>query len=553
MVGAVRSQPGLGRPWSVSAQAKRLSLGSELIRSYRDYQRQELNERVVFLRCNTFIIALAQALIHLYYDYSYVPVPLPTLSSVGDVKGIARSKSRELSVSDQLKTKAWKMAVQIPISAVVLSCASLVTYIFIRPTAWSWSLSCARIVWDVADEPYPPVLPPYHYTVLGRTLQQSFLLITLWETCNTFFTLFVGQAPIKRGQVLTADSKDPNGSLITGLMARKDAVKTFALWELNIIVERFDARRKSILIELDRNGGSAWTQVFSECLDTINAINLRITEHQDPGSTIAAAHIAAPVAQPKIQTLLRIASPLREGQILTQSKPQDQFERYTQPAGSMMKSIGQAPPSQQFDLSPKVQRYFGKARDKVLSPEQQRAISKTNIHSSYQRHMAQLLRFKLNPLLPAYLNEHIPHLQPGLLFQETFARRMNCIVFGSPRGDLQILLYAIDVLVALSFASLTEDKYGVVSKDLPTIFRTLTATISNIEALLMSTPPHWTDVDFKDADGKGRKVKEIGTLLHHLKVGLTKLLGGFGGFASSLDLGPVDLRDARRAAGIEKA
>jgi nucleoporin NDC1 len=49
----------------------------------------------------------------------------------------------------------------------------------------------------------------------------GFLLIMLWEVGNTAFSAYVAQPPLKNDRPITYESKDPNGSLLTGLKGKK--------------------------------------------------------------------------------------------------------------------------------------------------------------------------------------------------------------------------------------------------------------------------------------------------------------------------------------------
>jgi hypothetical protein len=48
-----------------------------------------------------------------------------------------------------------------------------------------------------------------------------FLLSLLWDISDIFFTMQLTREPLKNGQPLTTESKDPNGSLLNGLKSKK--------------------------------------------------------------------------------------------------------------------------------------------------------------------------------------------------------------------------------------------------------------------------------------------------------------------------------------------
>lgn len=56
------------------------------------------------------------------------------------------------------------------------------------------------------------------------------MLTYLWEFANTAMTIYLSKEPIKKDKELklkpiTSDSKDPNGSLLSGLRAKKELLR----------------------------------------------------------------------------------------------------------------------------------------------------------------------------------------------------------------------------------------------------------------------------------------------------------------------------------------
>ena len=138
----------------------------------------------------------------------------------------------------------------------------------------------------------------------------------------------------------------------------------------------------------------------------------------------------------------------------------------------------------------------------------------------------------------------------GFLLQQTFARRVNTILFDSPYSDLYQIVNAIDSVSSLTTASLKEDQFGTVSKDIPKVIRTFVSTSNAVQAFVQGLPPHWTDVDFQDSDGGGRSIKEVELVSEHLKAGLKQVTEAFGDYAVDLGLGFGEMREAKRIAGM---
>ncbi len=275
-----------------------------------------------------------------------------------------------------------------------------------------------------------------------------------------------------------------------------------------------------------------WSQILNACLDVIQGMNTRISQFQNPP---AAAAPSQP-QQNNLQYLPRVSVPLKEENILTNPPPpSSKLEKVGANVGSLTKSYGQQPGAKPFSLasSPRAKKYLESAKDKVLTPEQQQAISPAGLRDTYNSYLMQFLRS--------------PFGQP---FRQTLHRRACAVVLGTPYSQLSVIVDAIDSLTRLAIYSLTEDSYGKVQADIPVIIRTFSSTISNLEAFKQNLPVHWTDVDFQEREG-GRKIEEVDLVVERLRSGLRELLEAFGGYADNLGLGVKEMRAAREAAGLE--
>ena len=166
------------------------------------------------------MLGLGQSFLHLYNDYGRIKTqPSPTSSYDN-----ASIKSRP--AEDILKQEAPARINFASQRALLISASTLVTYvIFLRQIAYSWSLSFARLVWDVPRSSEPSTIPPYHWTTLLKAGSSGIFLMSLWELSNLAFSAYVSQPPVKRERPLTSDSPDPNASLLNGLKSKKNFVK----------------------------------------------------------------------------------------------------------------------------------------------------------------------------------------------------------------------------------------------------------------------------------------------------------------------------------------
>lgn len=260
-----------------------------------------------------------------------------------------------------------------------------------------------------------------------------------------------------------------------------------------------------------------WSQIFVHCLDAVKSIEKRIDEYGKP--------VVAPVApvQPE-EVRARSSAPLKEDPIF-QSRPANKTMR-----GEMEKALtqvgrhpGQSPVSQ---LSPMAKKTLRGARDKVLSKEQQEALSSPQLKSQVQTWALKVIS-----------NEYI-----GWIFRQDIRNRLTAIILGTPYSELSQYVNAADVLSLLSVHSLTEDKFGYVHKDIPTIIRTFTAIITKIEAFKDNFPVHWTDVE------RNRDTPEVDAVIAALKTGLAQVIAEFEPYSGDLRLTRTDIRLAKEAA-----
>jgi nucleoporin NDC1 len=124
--------------------------------------------------------------------------------------------------STQLKTLLPAFVASAAKRALIMTMAGPFIYsIMIRYTAWNWTLSFAKLLWRLPRSTALPTISPFHYKFLGKTFIAGFLLIMMWEVGNAAFSAYVAQEPLKNGRPITYESRDPNGSLLTGLNGKK--------------------------------------------------------------------------------------------------------------------------------------------------------------------------------------------------------------------------------------------------------------------------------------------------------------------------------------------
>jgi len=169
-------------------------------------------------------------------------------------------------------------------------------------------------------------------------------------------------------------------------------------------------------------------------------------------------------------------------------------------------------------------RLLNQAKSKVLTPEQEKALTPQGIWVALFPYVSQFLQ---SPV--------------GWPFRQEFRRRIAAVVLGKPYGDVGIIVDAVDALARFSVCSLKEDIYGNVQKDIPEIIKLLTKSITGLEAMRSSFGVHWTDVEGK------KESPETDVVMAALRRGLGDVLAAFGDYFDDMKMKRADVRAAREA------
>jgi nucleoporin NDC1 len=510
----------------------------------RPYERPRLNENPIVLRSLYMYLAVLQTCLHLYSERDTVQL----LEVRGTKKQGSQEEPKLLKPMEKIQKDAAGIAQRsFKITVMGIVSIPLVYYFVLRGTAWSWTYFFGRLFFRNLPKSAPPAGIVHMPTLFWQGASSSYMMVLLWELSNAFFTLYVAQPPLKKDSPLTSEIKentgsysakspDPNGSLLNGLKSKKEVPKTFAFWELYLICTQFADRRRSIFTEVDRKTGSTWTQTSTACLGEVEAIRDRIRVSQDPAE--GRAKLAAEELARKQQELL-IGHPQTEpmglpsianrgvsdGEVFAK-----QSSSFSQNVGNFARSVGQSPNAQN-PLTPRAKRALEWGTDRVLSKEQQAHLSAQGISRGTNGYMLASLQ---TPLV-------------GEPFRKTFARLANAVIFGIPRSNRVNIVHAVRSLTALVLASLKEDDYGQAAKDVPTIIRTYTATIGEIQRFIGVLEPSWTDVAFT-AD-RSRQVPEVDELVTEMRDGLEQMLLAFGEYTGSLGMSKREVKEAKEAVG----
>jgi nucleoporin NDC1 len=498
------------------------------------------------------MLAILQASLHLYFDYDCLDIPV--------AKRDPKSPDQRIHPVDSVFKRIQKKTAEassIYAAALLVTAASPFIYLlFLRRLSWSFSLYFAKLFWNFPRSAAVPPgrVPLILFTLFGHQALSGLGLLAVWQSANIFFTVFITQEPLKRGQPLTTETKDPTGSLINGLKAKKATVKTFAFWELSFISLRVPDRRKAIFSDIDRQDGPAWTQILHASVENVKNITARISHYKNPAPLLAPK--SAPTTQAQLQTLPQLTEPPRHENILVASPKAGSLRgKFEESVGAVAKSYGQA-----TDWTPtaraKAKEAFTHASNAMLSPERKKKLlaaapEEARLLTGPPGNPSTSSTAAGIPFITQFLRSPI-----GKPFRQTYSRRLRSIVLGSPDGQLSPIVDAIDSMTRLLIASLAEDPYGKVQTDIPAVVRLFTDTIITLEGFVHDgLDIHWTDVTFPpptdpEAQEKARHVHEVDTVLNTLRASLSDLLAAFTPYLSDVGLRGRDLRLAKVAADL---
>lgn len=505
-----RKVPTLAGPfqsgWSFDPRIGAIALTES---SRRDY---ELNERPIYLRAALLTIAIVQAFRHLWLDYDGLRIPI---SQPRPESGDQRTHQTD-SIPDQIRSnKKIREVILFRASKVAALTAISFPFIytlFFRAFFWSWHLAFAKVLYRISrSSEHPPRYPPAGPRMIIRSALVAFLLLVLWELAAFLFAVFLVQEPLKKDQPLSATSKDPNGTLLSGLKAKKEIVKTYAFWELVIISQKFPERRKAIFSDIDRAGAPTWTQMLEAGLEVIRSIQTRVdpTSAPDVASELAKKEKEAEEARP----LPRITPKPTSPNILATPPKKSTYQDIIDAA--VRKGLGSS--------QPWTPERTAKVKAALVS-----AVERSQIRPRQQ--FGALMNFLLASPVSSF-------------FRPRPLRYLQNVILGAPNSRTVIILDAVESIKRMSVASLSEDTYGKVQATIPEVVRTFTNSIRAIEGFVSVLAGEEGEQVFEDDEPE--RLRELLVVDRALREGLRELLDAFRLFLQGAGMDEEEIGVAR--------
>ena len=297
------------------------------------------------------------------------------------------------------------------------------------------------------------------------------------------------------------------------------ASQAIAFWELALITDRFEDRRKTIYGELERKKAPTFKQVSDICLAEIKEVTLRISAALDPKFRPDEQDDKKNPLAP-ISLVPQIAQPLRNAQIAGPGVPP---ETRLQKIESVTSQIARAHSSSENAKNAQARKYLKQGQEKFNQGVQEASGTWTTYS---------------NKFAASYF---------GQPFRYCIRRTANVVVNGAPYSRQSSIFAAVTTLTNLTVASLKEDEYGQFNAEVPEMVRVFTTAIKKIDEYVASLQIHWTDVDcLARPESERKKIPEVDIVSEVLRDGLERILGAFNEYLSPMGMARAEIQEAKK-------
>lgn len=317
-------------------------------------------------------------------------------------------------------------------------------------------------------------MPLRHFSLILRAWFLGFTTAFIWEAAESLFETIVS-VPV----TITHLTTDPNTTLVSGVSSSDVTFRFFALSELKAAATEetttASARRTAIFGD-HGNGPNLWHQISQECLLILENDYQHFLRRGQPAS-------AAAISPPIKTTPLSDKVPATPVQVIR---------------GPIFRSGGKTSPTilDAFAADGPIANAVDAGAEAVHIPEIFRSLeaklpliaaAKTGEEvkpdSDSKPGLLARVKAELDTVVRSTSEKHVP-VRVRDLWQEwrvwlTAERTSKVADVCLPFRELDVV--AVEVLSHLTCASLAEDRYGVVQRDIPKILETMLSFLSAIE------------------------------------------------------------------------
>jgi len=170
-----------------------------------------LNERPIFFRLYSIVLAIGYAGVRLYRGNSSLRIPVSKLPTTPTAEAKAQDTHLIEPIQTQLQRRITPALVQsASISGAAIVLAPFINGLFLRNILWQLHLTLAKPFFNLSRANARPIgYPPLGFTYLFHCLFAGFLLVLTWELTSILFLTYLNQEPTKSGLPLSALAKTP--------------------------------------------------------------------------------------------------------------------------------------------------------------------------------------------------------------------------------------------------------------------------------------------------------------------------------------------------------
>ncbi|KAF4607234.1 hypothetical protein EYR38_001294 [Pleurotus pulmonarius] len=476
-----------------------------------------LNGRLIFLLCSQVLLALAftmrNTMLDRYLFRSSARRPFALLN-IAKTMAVARLLTTIVVVLSMItialvKVFALPILYRVPFASLLL-----------KPFAGHFMRSSLI-----------SLFPSHHLASIFQVWCLGSVTVDVWEFSNALFDFYVPM-PVRVG----LSSADPIVTLVSGTTSTDKIIKQFAYSELNDIAgddsPAAAGAQRTALFNDQKFLPSLWSSLVRVSLVTLGQDYQHFVRKGAPAPPPPAAPAAPRAADPIL--------PSTPKKLL--QKPIYQSARQS-PIRNVIDSLAADGSFAQAIEETHVPEVFRSVTNAVVEPAN--AAAKHEVQKVREAGMSFLgrLRSRVGGVASGALTQYAPARVNDLV--ETChawwtKERLGKVVEGYlPNRELDVLI--VQVLARLVCASLTEDRYGVVQRDIPKILEAMLSFLSEIEtyqkevSALYTPPPTNVRLSVKELDesefirGQVERAGEVlGEVGDALKDGVASIVRTFG-------------------------
>ncbi|KAF6742573.1 nucleoporin protein Ndc1-Nup [Ephemerocybe angulata] len=317
--------------------------------------------------------------------------------------------------------------------------------------------------------PYTLSLPFRHLAFLGRAWFVGFTTLFLWEAAETMFDDMLAE-PVDVG----APSPVP---LVSGIASTDPIMKYFAYAELSKMTASSVAHRQTLFGD-QNNIPNVWGTFVRESLLLLGKDYQRLLRRgaEPVASTGPASTPSKPSGPPAIGTPVPL---LRQSILRSQAgSPREEVLNTLASDGPLAKVVDQTAEAAHI---PELFRSVASTPLKETAVvEAAKAAATTVAHpAGLVQRVKSALRKRVGDLYEQHAPEFVKEQVVGFVKWWTEDRISKKVDMCLPMRELDVVV--IEVLTKMVCASLTEDRYGNVQRDIPKILEALLAFLSAVE------------------------------------------------------------------------